>query len=289
MALVEIRNVSVTYGLGTPYQERALSDVSLKIGDNGFAGIIGPTGSGKSTLIQLMNGLIRPDSGEVIFKGIPLSQIKGVELKQLRSRIGLVFQYPEQQIFEETVAQEIAFGPNNLGLSKQETEARVIEAMGFVGLDFQEYKNRSPFRLSGGQMRRVAIAGILAMKPEMLILDEPTAGLDPQSRRDILDRISRIREQWNMTVVLVSHSMEDIARLTDKIFVLNEGKLIFEGTPGEVFAEPDRLRRLGLEIPAMTELMFRLASQGIPVRKDIFTEPQARDELLKHLKGAGNA
>jgi energy-coupling factor transport system ATP-binding protein len=289
MALVEIRNVSVTYGLGTPYQERALSDVSLKIGDHGFFGIIGPTGSGKSTLIQLMNALIRPDSGEVIFKGTPLSQVKGVDLIKLRSRIGLVFQYPEQQIFEETVAKEIAFGPKNLGLSKQEIEARVAEAMGFVGLDFQEYKNRSPFSLSGGQMRRVAIAGILAMKPEMLILDEPTAGLDPQSRRDILDRIFRIREQWNMTVVLVSHSMEDIARLTDKVFVLNEGKLILEGTPGEVFAQPDLLRRLGLEIPAMTELMFRLASLGISVRKDIFTEPQARDELLKHLKGAGNA
>ena len=289
MALVEIRNVSVTYGLGTPYQERALSDVSLKIGDHGFFGIIGPTGSGKSTLIQLMNALIRPDSGEVIFKGTPLSQVKGVDLIKLRSRIGLVFQYPEQQIFEETVAKEIAFGPKNLGLSKQEIEARVAEAMGFVGLDFQEYKNRSPFSLSGGQMRRVAIAGILAMKPEMLILDEPTAGLDPQSRRDILDRIFRIREQWNMTVVLVSHSMEDIARLTDKVFVLNEGKLILEGTPGEVFAQPDLLRCLGLEIPAMTELMFRLASLGISVRKDIFTEPQARDELLKHLKGAGNA
>lgn len=289
MPLVEIRNVSFTYGLGTPYQENALSDVSLEIGDSGFVGIIGPTGSGKSTIIQLMNGLLKPDSGEVILDGTSLSQIKGAELKRIRSKVGLVFQYPEQQIFEETIAQEIAFGPKNLGLSKEETEARVIEAMGFVGLDYQEYQNRSPFSLSGGQMRRIAIAGILAMKPEILILDEPTAGLDPQSRRDILDRISEIRKQWEMTVVLVSHSMEDIARLTEKIFVLNEGKLILEGTPKEVFAHPELLRRLGLEIPAMTELMFSLTAQGIPVRKDIFTEPQARDELLKHLRGAGNA
>ncbi len=289
MPLVEIRNVSFTYGLGTPYQEKALSDVSLEIGDLGFVGIIGPTGSGKSTLIQLMNGLIKPDSGEVIVDGIPLSQLKRAKLKNIRSQVGLVFQYPEQQIFEETVAEEIAFGPKNLGLDKAQIEARVIEAMELVGLDYREYRNRSPFTLSGGQMRRIAIAGILAMKPEILILDEPTAGLDPQSRRDILNRISRIREEWDMTVVLVSHSMEDIARLTEKIFVLNEGKLILEGTPGEIFSQPELLRRLDLEIPAMTELMFRLAAQGIPVRKDIFTEPEARDELLKHLKGAGNA
>jgi len=289
MPLIEMRNVSVTYAPGTPYEERALEEVSLSIPEGAFVGIIGPTGSGKSTLIQLMNGLIKPDKGEVYFDGVNLASVKGAAWKQIRSRVGLVFQYPENQIFEETVAQEVAFGPKNLSLEKEEIEARVVQALDLVGLNYEEYKERSPFRLSGGQMRRVAIAGILAMKPQVLILDEPTAGMDPQSRRDILERIVTIRQQWKMTVVLVSHSMEDIARLAEKIFVLNQGRLVAEGTPGQVFSQVELLRKLGLEIPAMTELMLELSSRGFPVRTDIFTEEAARDELLRHLKGAGNA
>lgn len=284
MSLIEIRNVSVVYGLGTPYQQQALDDISLSIGDAGFTGIIGPTGSGKSTLIQLMNGLIKPSTGTVSVEGRDLSQVKGTAMKEIRSRVGLVFQYPENQIFEETVALEIAYGPKNLGLDKEEIEARVFEAMNLVGLDYEAYKERSPFALSGGQMRRVAIASILAMHPRVLILDEPTAGMDPQSRRDILDRIVAVGKAWNMTVVLVSHSMEDIARLAEVIFVLNEGRLILQGMPKEVFAQPELLRRLGLEIPAMTDLMLRLKSLGVPVRTDVFTELEARDELLRHLK-----
>ena len=289
MAIIEVKNVSVTYGLNTPYAQKALKKVSLVIPQGGFVGIIGPTGSGKSTLIQLMNGLLKPDTGEVIVEGTNLAHVKGAAWKQIRSKVGLVFQYPENQIFEESVALEIAFGPKNLELSPEEVDARVVEAMNLVGLDYEKYKDRSPFALSGGQMRRVAIAGILAMKPKVLILDEPTAGMDPRSRLDILDRIVEIRKQWDMTVVLISHSMEDIARLTDMIFVLNEGRLVFHGTPKEVFAETDLLRSLGLEIPAMTKLMLRLSSGGLPVRTDIFTEEAAKEELLKHLKGAGNA
>ncbi len=286
MSLIEIRNVSVIYGPDTPFETKALTDISLAVQEGGVVGIIGPTGSGKSTLIQLMNGLIKPFSGQVLVDGTDLAGLKGQALKEIRGKVGLVFQYPENQIFEETVAREIAFGPRNLGLSKDKIEEQVIKAMRFVGMDYEGFKDRSPFGLSGGQMRRVAIAGVLAMEPQVLILDEPTAGMDPQSRRDILDRIALIRKQWNMTVILVSHSMEDIARLAGQIFVLNEGKLVLEGTPREVFSRSQLLCSFGLEIPAMTELMLKLSSKGIPVRTDIFTEEAARDELLKQLKGS---
>lgn len=289
MSLIEIRNVSVIYGHGTPYEEKALTGVSLSIERAAFVGIIGPTGSGKSTLIQLMNGLIKPFTGQVLVEGVNLSHIKGLELKKIRQKVGLVFQYPETQIFEETVSREIAFGPKNLGLNQEEIEARIIQAMDFVGLEFQQFKDRSPFELSGGQMRRVAIASVLAMQPQVLILDEPTAGMDPQSRRDILDRLAAIQSQRGMTIVLVSHSMEDIARLAEKIFVLDKGMLVLEGTPRAIFSKADLIRSIGLEIPAMTELMLRLSAQGINVRTDVFTEYDARDELVKHLKGTVNA
>ena len=253
-------------------------------------GIIGPTGSGKSTLIQLMNGLLKPEQGQVLIEGTDLSGLKGSGLKQIRRKVGLVFQYPENQVFEETVSREIAYGPRNLGLDKREIEARVHKAMDFVGLDYEEYKERSPFALSGGQMRRVAIAGILAMEPQVLILDEPTAGMDPQGRRDILDRIAAIQKKMSMTVILVSHNMEDIARLADKVLVLNEGQLVLEGTPRDIFSQREKIRSLRLEIPAITRLMYRLADCGASLHTDIFTEQDARDELLKHLKkGAENA
>lgn len=289
MPLIELRNVSVTYGLNTPYEVKALTDVSLSIEGADFVGIIGPTGSGKSTLIQLMNGLIKPDKGEVLVEGSSLSGLKGSQLKKVRSKVGLVFQYPENQVFEETVEREIAFGPKNLGLGREEIEARVVKAMDYVGMDYNDFKDRSPFGLSGGQLRRIAIASILAMDPQVLILDEPTAGMDPRSRRDILDRIAALHKEQGITVVLVSHNMEDIARLTNKIFVLDKGRLVLEGTPKEVFSKPEQVRSLGLEVPTMTDLMAKLYARGVPVRTDIFTEPEARDELLKHLKGVGNA
>jgi energy-coupling factor transport system ATP-binding protein len=289
MPLIELRNVSVVYGPKTPYEVKALTDVSLSIESSEFVGIIGPTGSGKSTLIQLMNGLIKPDKGEVLVEGVRLSELKGSQLKEIRKKVGLVFQYPENQVFEETVEREIAYGPRNLGLNREEIEARVVKAMDYVGMDYGEYRDRSPFGLSGGQLRRIAIASILAMEPQVLILDEPTAGMDPQSRRDILDRITGLHREREMTVVLVSHNMEDVARLAKKIFVLSEGRLVMEGTPRDIFSQPEKVRRLGLEIPAMTDLMVRLSARGAQVRTDVFTESAARDELLKHLKGAGNA
>jgi energy-coupling factor transport system ATP-binding protein len=289
MPLIELRNVSVVYGPKTPYEVKALTDVSLSIESSEFVGIIGPTGSGKSTLIQLMNGLIKPDKGEVLVEGVRLSELKGSQLKEIRKKVGLVFQYPENQVFEETVEREIAYGPRNLGLNREEIQARVVKAMDYVGMDYGEYRDRSPFGLSGGQLRRIAIASILAMEPQVLILDEPTAGMDPQSRRDILDRITGLHREREMTVVLVSHNMEDVARLAKKIFVLSEGRLVMEGTPRDIFSQPEKVRRLGLEIPAMTDLMVRLSARGAQVRTDVFTESAARDELLKHLKGAGNA
>lgn len=268
---------------------KALNGVSLSIGGADFLGIIGPTGSGKSTLIQLMNALIRPNRGQVLVDNVDLASLKGPELREVRRKVGLVFQYPENQIFEETVAKEISFGPRNMGLQKEEIEARVKRAMGFVGLDFDDFKDRSPFALSGGQMRRVAIASVLAMEPEILILDEPTAGMDPQGRRDTLNRIAEVQRKMGMSVVLVSHNMEDVARFADRVMVMNEGQLVLSGSPREVFSHKELICRLGLEIPAMTQLMFRLGDCGANLRKDIFTEEDARDELLKHIEGAENA
>ncbi|MGI6554902.1 MAG: energy-coupling factor transporter ATPase [Bacillota bacterium] len=245
MPLIELRNVSVVYGPKTPYEVKALTDVSLSIESSEFVGIIGPTGSGKSTLIQLMNGLIKPDKGEVLVEGVRLSELKGSQLKEIRKKVGLVFQYPENQVFEETVEREIAYGPRNLGLNREEIQARVVKAMDYVGMDYGEYRDRSPFGLSGGQLRRIAIASILAMEPQVLILDEPTAGMDPQSRRDILDRITGLHREREMTVVLVSHNMEDVARLAKKIFVLSEGRLVMEGTPRDIFPSRKRFAASG--------------------------------------------
>lgn len=288
MPLIEIRNVSVVYGRRMPQEVMALDDISLSIEGADFIGIIGPTGSGKSTLIQLMNGLIKPDKGSVLVEGKDISELKGSALKEIRRKVGLVFQYPENQIFEENIAREVSFGPRNLGLPTQEIEARVIRAMDFVGMDYEEYKDRSPFALSGGQMRRVAIAGVLAMEPEVLILDEPTAGMDPHGRRDILNRIAAIQKEMGITVVLVSHNMEDVARLANKIFVLSEGRLVLSGTPREVFSQREKVRELRLEIPPVTQLMHRLADCGADLPTDIFSEEEARDEIIKHLRGREN-
>jgi len=284
MALIELKDVSVFYKRGTPYEAVALEDISLSVADKEFLGIIGPTGAGKSTLIQLFNGLLKPDRGRVLVDGVDLEGLKGAQIREIRQKIGLVFQYPENQLFEETVARDVAFGPCNLGLSRSEIHERVVEAMKFVGLDYESFKDCSPFSLSGGQMRRAAIAGVLAMRPEVLVLDEPTAGMDPHGRMEILNRIAKIHRDLKITVVLVSHNMEDIARLTSRVIVLNEGKLVLEGTPREIFSLGERMRDLGLDIPPITELMHRLRKRGIDVRTDIFTVVEAREEIMKFLR-----
>ncbi|NLO89542.1 MAG: energy-coupling factor transporter ATPase [Clostridia bacterium] len=283
MAFIELKNVSVIYKPGTPYEAVALEDINLSIDKGEFLGIIGPTGSGKSTLVQLLNGLIKPHKGKVFVDGIDLSGLKGYRLREMRRRIGLVFQYPENQLFAETVVEDIAFGPRNLGLDEDEVQRRVIEAMEFVGLDYESFKDRSPFSLSGGEMRRTAIAGILAMGPEVLVLDEPSAGMDPRGRGEILNRIARIHEELKIAVVLVSHNMEDIARFARRVVVLNEGRLVLEGTPREIFSQGDKIRSLGLEVPPITELVIRLRKRGINISPEICTVDEAREEILKLL------
>jgi energy-coupling factor transport system ATP-binding protein len=285
---IKVKDVSYVYMPGTPFESKAIEGINLTIGKGEFWGIIGHTGSGKSTLIQHFNGLLRPTAGKVLVFGVDISD-KKADLRRIRQKVGLIFQYPEHQIFEETVYKDIAFGPKNMGLPETTIEARVREALTMVGLDYDDVKDRSPFELSGGQMRRVAIAGVLAMKPEVIILDEPTAGLDPRGRDEILAQIDRFHKDLGLTVVLVSHSMEDIARLVDRIAVMHKGKIVLTGTPKEVFAQPDRLKAMGLGIPQVTELLFQLKYRGKPVRTDIFTINGAEKEILMKMRGKANA
>jgi len=281
---VRMEQVSYTYMQGGPFEATAILDINLEIHDGEFIGLIGHTGSGKSTLIQHMNGLLKPTHGTVIVNEIRIEK-GSKDLKAVRQQVGLVFQYPEHQLFEETVEQDIAFGPKNLGLSKEEVDFRVREAARLVGLPFDEVKDRSPFELSGGQRRRVAIAGVLAMKPNILILDEPTAGLDPRGRDEILEEIKALhQEQW-YTIILVSHSMEDVARLVNRIIVMNKGRIELTGTPSEVFAYADQLKQIGLDVPQITNLMLALRERGMDVPVDIFTVDQAKEVLKKILGG----
>ncbi|HHY94308.1 MAG TPA: energy-coupling factor transporter ATPase, partial [Firmicutes bacterium] len=268
---------------GTAMEVVALADIDLQIRDGEFLGIIGPTGSGKSTLIQHFNGLLRPTRGRVVVDDIDLSD-RRANLREVRRRVGLVFQYPEQQLFEETVGADVAFGPRNLGLSGAELERRVSEALAMVGLE-PEVAMRSPFELSGGQMRRVAIAGVLAMGPRVLILDEPTAGLDPRGREEILDRVARLHREHGLTVVLVSHQMEDVARLAERVAVIHRGRLMMVGTPREVFAQAEMLEEVGLGVPAVTRLMRLLRQRGCPVHEDVVTMEEAEQEIC-HLFAA---
>ncbi len=276
-----VENVSYTYMPGTTFAVSALDNVSLTIQDGEFVGIIGPTGSGKSTLVQHLNGLLRPTSGRVIVDGIDLSA-KRVDLKKVRRHVGVIFQYPEHQLFEETVYKDIAFGPKNLGVGDDEIERRVYEAIAQVGLG-KEVLGRSPFELSGGQMRRVAIAGVLAMKPTTLVLDEPAAGLDPQGRDEILSHIRDLHKQGNLTVILVSHSMEDVARLVSRVIVMDKGRVFFEGTPREVFRKKDDLKRIGLDVPQVVQLVQKLKDKGIDIRTDVLTIDEAKSEILRIL------
>lgn len=279
---VEIKNLTHVYMKDTVFQHKALNDVSFTIEDGEFIGLIGHTGSGKSTLIQHLNALLKPSSGNIIIDGVDITA-KGVSLKKIRQTVGLVFQYPEHQLFEETVFKDVAFGPLNLGLSKEEIERRVKEALTLVGLDYDKLKDVSPFELSGGQKRRVAIAGVLAMKPKVLILDEPTAGLDPKGRDEILGEIKRLHELQKITVVLVSHSMEDIAKLVDRIIVMSKGKVVLTDTPRNVFMQTDMLKSIGLDVPQVTHLVNELNKKGLGL-KDCISVDEAYAELVKYLR-----
>ena len=278
MSLI-LDKVNHIYSPGNAYETVALKDISLKINDNEFLGIIGHTGSGKSTLIQHMNGLLAPTSGTIYFNGKDISE-KGFSKQELRSKVGMVFQYPEHQLFEMTVFEDVAFGPNNLGLSKQEVDDRVYEALKLVEFP-EDLVSASPFDLSGGQKRRVAIAGVLAMKPEILILDEPTAGLDPKGRDDILDMINNMHKTTGNTVVLVSHSMEDIARLVDRIIVMNNGSIVYDDTPREVYKNYSELEKMGLRAPQITYLMHDMLDAGLDVSLDATTVEEAKAEILR--------
>ena len=274
--ILEIKDLSYIYSAGTPFEHKALDHVSFSVGRGEFIGIIGHTGSGKSTLMQQLNGLLKPTSGQVFLGGQDIWSDKKFT-RQARFRVGLVFQYPEYQIFEETVYRDIAFGPKNMGLPEKEIDRRVREAAGFVGLT-EEQLNVSPFDLSGGQKRRVAIAGVIAMEPEVLILAEPTAGLDPTGREDILGNIEAYRKAKNATIMMVSHSMEDVARLTERLLVLNGSHLAMDGTPAEVFARAPELQDLGLGIPQVTKVFLELQKLGLNV-PNVYTIDQAVAEL----------
>ena len=270
--------VNYKYSPGTAYERHALKDISLELPDGQFIGVIGHTGSGKSTLIQHLNGLIRATSGAIYYNGENIYD-KGYDLKKLRNKVGLVFQYPEHQLFETTVFQDVCFGPKNQGLSKEEIQKRAEDALRAVGFP-RDMWQQSPFDLSGGQKRRVAIAGVIAMKPDVLILDEPTAGLDPKGRDEILEQVAAMHRELGMTVVLVSHSMEDVARFVERIIVMNRGEVMLDGTPREVFTHYRQLEEVGLAAPQVTYLMHELRQKGIPVDVDATTEEEARDSIL---------
>lgn len=282
MSLI-LDHVNYIYGEDTALAVHALKDVNLVIPDGQFIGLIGHTGSGKSTLVQHLNGLIKPTNGAIYFNGEDIHDAD-YDKKKLRSKVGLVFQYPEHQLFEADVFSDVCFGPKNLGLSRKEVELHAYAALKQVGLE-DEYFYQSPFDLSGGQKRRVAIAGVLAMKPDILILDEPTAGLDPKGRDEILDQISKLHRETGITVILVSHSMEDVAKYVERIIVMNEGSILYDGTPKEVFRHYQELEQVGLAAPQVTYIMRALKAKGLPVNTDITTIAEARDEILRKMKG----
>ncbi len=280
MAII-LNNINYVYENGTAYQSQALKNINLKLEKGEFVGIIGHTGSGKSTLIQHLNGLVKATSGQYFYDGEDVYEEK-YDMKSLRSRVGLAFQYPEHQLFEVNVFEDVCFGPKNLGLSQKEVQLRAFEALRMVGFP-EDLFYQSPFDLSGGQKRRVAIAGVLAMKPEVLILDEPTAGLDPKGRDEILDQIAKLHKETNMTVILVSHSMEDVAKYVDRLIVMNQGEMVFNDTPKEVFKHHLELEEIGLAAPQVTYIMESLRQRGINVSDNATTIEEAKQEILKAL------
>lgn len=284
---IKIEKLCYTYQAGTPNAIEALKNINLEIEKGSFIGLIGHTGSGKSTLIQHLNGLIKPKSGKIYIDGVDISE-KNVKMKEIRKRVGLVFQYPEHQLFEETVFKDIAFGPGNLDLTEEEVKRRVKKAMIMVGLSYSDLKEKSPFELSGGQKRRVAIAGVLAMGPEYLILDEPTAGLDPLGRNEILARIKKLHKKLQITTILVTHSMDEVARLADYLVVMNNGEIILQGKPREVFQHKVLLESAGLGIPTVTKLLHRLKEEGMDISTDIIDVLEAKDAIKNALEKRGS-
>lgn len=280
---IQVKNLSYTYSKDLPNQAKALDDVSFDIEKNSILGVAGHTGSGKSTLLQMLNGLLRPDDGE-IFIGEDCITEKDFPLVNIRKKVGLVFQYPEYQLFEETVRKDVMYGPKNLGIEdEKELEEIARNAISKVGLNYEMIKDRSPFELSGGQKRRVAIAGVIAMKPEVLILDEPTAGLDPESRHELINMIQNIQKNENIILIFVSHNMNDIAKLADKMIVLDRGKIAMEGTPREVFQRKDELNSIGLGVPKVTEIMHRISEEIEGVKTDVLTLDEALEEIARVL------
>ena len=282
---IKVRNLTYIYDEGMPFENRAIDDISFDIEDNDFVGLIGHTGSGKSTLIQHLNGLLKPSLGSIYINNFEITQ-NDINLTEIRKRVGVVFQYPEYQLFEETIEKDIAFGPGNMGLDQEEITKRVKASMEAVGLDYEKYREKSPFELSGGQKRRVAIAGVIAMDPEVLILDEPTAGLDPGGREEIFELIKKLHRERNITVILSSHSMDDMAKLVKTLIVMNKAKIEFMGNPREVFNNnAHRLKEIGLDIPQVLELAIKLREKGFDIRQDIITPEEAKNEILRVIGG----
>lgn len=284
MADIKISDLSHAYSLGTPFEKIALDHLNLEIPHGQLVGLLGHTGSGKSTLIQHLNGLLSPTSGTIFVGGENINKDKAAR-RAVKFQVGLVFQYPEYQLFEETVRKDIAFGPKNMGLSQQEIDERVLEAAGFSGVD-RDLFEKSPLELSGGQKRRIAIAGVIAMRPGVLILDEPTAGLDPEGSRRILENICEYRRKTGSTVIIVSHNMDDIARIADRLIVLHKGKLAMDGTPEQVFAEPEKIRAIGLDVPKATEIALALKAQGIHLEGAVYTHAQLLAAVRKAKEAA---
>ena len=286
---LKLEHVTHTYGVGSPFEKTALHHIDLEIKEGDFVGIIGHTGSGKSTLVQLLNGLLQPTEGAVTVDGMDLGK-KTKEAMAMRHKVGMVFQYPEYQLFEETIAKDIAFGPRNFGLSEEDVQKRVREAMGFVGLDYDTYANRSPFHLSGGQMRRVAIAGVIAIHPKYLILDEPSAGLDPVGRREIFEEIRQWHAERNMTVILVYHNMDDISRLANRLIVLSHGDIVLDGNPLDIFAtKQDVLHDAGVSVPPVTEVLQYLKGRGLDVNDRVHSVDEGVEAIYTCLGGKQHA
>ncbi|WP_251424400.1 energy-coupling factor transporter ATPase [Veillonella agrestimuris] len=278
---IQLDSITYTYGVGTPFEKQALSGISLSIENGEFLGIIGHTGSGKSTFVQHLNGLLHPTTGTVTVNGVDISA-KTEEAKTMRHKVGMVFQYPEHQLFEETIAQDIAFGPKNLGLPDDEVDRRVREAMQFVGLHYDIYAERSPFHLSGGQMRRVAIAGVIAMEPDFLVLDEPSAGLDPFGREEIFEQIIKLHKEKGITVILVSHNMEDISRMATRLIVLDKGQVVLDGEPLTIFKDHRQvLQSVGVDVPPVSVLIESLRERGLPISNDILTVDDAVEAIVE--------
>lgn len=281
--LLQLKDLTYYYMPGSPFELRALNKVNLSINEGDFLGLIGRTGSGKTTMVQHFNGLLKPSKGTVLFRGQDLYGGNQVNWKKIRQKIGLVFQFPEEQLFGETVFEDVAFGPRKLGLEEEEVYRRVQKALRLVDLDFKEVKERSPFSLSRGQMRRVAIAGVLSMEPELLVMDEPTSGLDPRGRRQLLEQIKNFHRHNNITVVFVSHNMEEVARLANRLAVMENGEIILDGLPRQVFKKSKELLSIGLDLPPVTRLMLALRDKGQEVRTDIITVEEARGEIVRKL------